>query len=153
MFELSQIDPVDRGPAVELGSVKMVELPQFGDDRGMLIPLEEGEHFLFPVRRVYYIFDTKPGIVRGHHAHKVLKQLLICVSGSCVVDVEIRPGDRASYVLDKPTVGLQVEGLVWREMRNFSEGAVLVVLADGLYDAADYVRDYDEFVALSERIA
>lgn len=132
---------------MQRGSVKEVNLPKFGDHRGMLIPLEEGDQFLFPVRRVYYIFDTKAGVVRGLHAHKVLRQLLICVSGSCVVDTEVEPGVRQSHLLSDPTVGLQVEGLVWREMRDFSAGAVLLVLADALFDESDYIRDYAAFAA------
>jgi dTDP-4-dehydrorhamnose 3,5-epimerase len=131
------------------GNVFKLELPDHGDDRGLLVALQDAPGFLFPIERIYYIFGTKTGIVRGYHAHKRLKQLLICVSGSCVVDTEIVPGVRTSHPLSFPTQALQIEGLVWREMRDFSPDAVLLVLADARHNEDDYVRDYSDFEYLS----
>lgn len=94
---------------------------------------------------MYYIFDTTPGTVRGKHAHKVLKQVLICFSGACTIDCELPDGTKSSHRLDWPTKGLLIEGLVWREMRDFSKDAVLLVFASEHYDESDYIRRYDDF--------
>ena len=119
---------------------------QHGDSRGQLIALEtESVDVPFLVKRCYYIFDTTPGTVRGHHAHKNLRQVLVCVNGACTVDCEMPDGSVTTHVLDWQNKGLLIEGLVWRVMRNFSKGAVLLVLASDHYDEADYIRNYDEF--------
>jgi dTDP-4-dehydrorhamnose 3,5-epimerase-like enzyme len=128
-------------------SVRPIELPQRGDDRGLLVALEQDSGPPFPIKRVYYIFETQPGVVRGNHAHIMLKQLLICVSGSCTIDTETPDGQRQRQKLSGALSGLLIEGLVWREMRDFSPGAVLLVLADNVYDESDYIRDYDHFKA------
>jgi len=116
-----------------------------GDERGKLIALEGlSTDIPFDIKRMYYIFDTTPGTVRGHHAHKALKQVLICVSGSCTIVCDDGQ-TRQEYHLDWPDKGLLIDGLVWRDMVNFSKGAVLLVLASEHYDEADYVRDYNVF--------
>lgn len=128
-------------------SVREVTLEPRGDARGKLIPLEAAsEEVPFDVRRVYYIFDTTPGTVRGLHAHRELKQLLVCVSGACTISCELPDGTRSMYRLDWPTKGLLIEGLVWREMSEFSKDAVLMVLASEHYDVGDYIRDYAVFL-------
>ena len=129
-----------------MASVREVTLEPRGDARGKLIPLEAGgAEVPFDVKRVYYIFDTTPGTVRGMHAHRALKQLLVCVSGACTISCEMPDGARSTHRLDWPTKGLLVEGLVWREMSEFSKDAVLMVLASEHYDVGDYIRDYDQF--------
>ena len=128
------------------GVVREIKFPQHGDERGKLIALEAlSEHVPFDVKRVYYIFDTTPGTVRGKHAHKVLKQMLICVSGACTIECEMPDGTKSEYRLDWPDRGLLIEGLVWHNMRDFSKDAVLIVLASEHYDEADYIRDYNQF--------
>ena len=127
-------------------SVKEITLESHGDERGKLIPLEaSGVDVPFEVKRVYYIFDTTPGTVRGRHAHRRLSQVLVCVSGACTVVCELPDGTRSEHRLDWPTKGLVIEGVVWREMKDFSKDAVLMVLASEHYDPADYIRDYDQF--------
>lgn len=128
--------------------IERVKLTSLGDVRGQLIAIEGLSLQLpFEVKRVYYIFDTTPGTVRGMHAHKKLKQLLVCVSGSCVIKCDRGNGSNPlEYVLDWPDQGLLIEGMVWREMYNFSKGAVLLVLASEHYDTQDYIRDYDQFL-------
>lgn len=129
--------------------VKEVEFTPHGDGRGQLIPLEElSADVPFEVKRVYYIFDTTPGTVRGKHAHKTLKQVLICVSGACTVVCEETDGTRSEHRLDWPTKGLLIEGLVWREMKDFSKDAVLLVLASEHYNRGDYIWDHVEFCRL-----
>ena len=117
-----------------------------GDERGKLIPLEAlSEQVPFEIKRAYFVFDTTPGTVRGKHAHRALKQVLVCVSGACTIVCELPDGTRSEHRLDWPTKGLLVEGCVWREMKDFSKDAVLMVLASAHYDPADYIRDYDQF--------
>lgn len=126
--------------------VMELQFTQHGDDRGQLIALEAlSEQVPFEVNRVYYIFDTTPGTVRGNHAHKNLKQVLICVSGACTIVSEMPDGTKIENRLDWPNRGLLIEGLVWRQMKNFSKDAVLIVLASEHYDEADYIRDYNQF--------
>ena len=125
--------------------IKMLEFTPHGDDRGQLIALEEYKDFPFSVKRVYYIYDTLPGVVRGHHAHKSLEQILVCVSGSCGIRLD-DGHEKKEIILDSPDKGLYIANNVWREMFDFSPDAVLLVLASELYDERDYIRDYDEFI-------
>ena len=117
-----------------------------GDDRGSLVALENQKDYPFDVKRVYYIFDTLPNVRRGFHAHKKLQQVLICVNGSCKIHLDNGLGETAEVLLDNPSKGLFLSADMWREMYDFSEGAVLLVLASEYYDEKDYIRDYDEFV-------
>jgi len=115
-----------------------------GDSRGSLIALEAQKDIPFEIKRIYYIFDTKVGIVRGYHAHKTLQQVLICVSGSCTIVLDDGK-ERSEVLLEKPDVGLYIGPGIWREMKNFSHDAVLLVLASEYYDENDYIREYDTF--------
>ncbi|MBR4126189.1 MAG: FdtA/QdtA family cupin domain-containing protein [Alphaproteobacteria bacterium] len=127
----------------------LISLQIHGDDRGSLIALENGLNLPFDVKRVYYIYGTKPDVARGFHAHKKLKQLLIAVSGSVTVKCEY--ADRKKeYTLNRPDEGLLIEGFVWREMHDFSPDCVLVVLADEYYSESDYIRDYRRFLNLEK---
>ena len=129
-----------------MAAVREITLEARGDARGQLIPLEGmSAEVPFEVRRAYFIFDTTPGTVRGKHAHRNLSQVLVCVSGACTVECELQDGTRSTHRLDWPTKGLVIEGLVWREMKEFSKDAVLLVLASAHYEPADYIRDYAEF--------
>ena len=126
--------------------VEQIRFNTHGDDRGQLIALESlSDEIPFEVKRVYYIYDTTPGTVRGKHAHKELKQVLICVSGACTIECEAPDGSKCQHRLDWPDRGLLIEGLVWREMKEFSKDAVLLVLASEHYDETDYIRDYNKF--------
>ncbi|PHV11413.1 sugar 3,4-ketoisomerase [Chitinimonas sp. BJB300] len=130
-------------------NVKLLPLQKHGDDRGSLIALEEGQNVPFTVRRVYYLFETKEGVRRGFHAHKNLKQLVVAVRGSCRFLLD-DGHEQIELVLDNPAQGLLVEAMVWREMYDFSEDCVLMVLADSLYDESDYIRDKAQFLALTQ---
>ncbi len=117
-----------------------------GDNRGQLVALEELKDIPFKIKRVYYMYDTACGVTRGYHAHKALEQILICIHGSCKIRLD--NGVETKIIpLEKPYEGLYVSNLMWREMFDFSSDAVLMVLASELYDEADYIRDYDEFLA------
>ncbi len=124
---------------------ELVDFKTLGDERGSLIAIEEGYNTPFEIKRVYYIFDTKKGVERGFHAHIKLKQIAIAVKGSCtfVLDDGTKKEDIA---LDNPNQGLFIEGLIWREMYDFSPDCVLLVLASEHYDENDYIRDYDDFL-------
>lgn len=116
-----------------------------GDERGQLIALEEFKDIPFAIKRVYYMFDTVNGVVRGHHAHRSLEQILICIHGSCKIRLD--DGKEKKVVsLEKPYEGLYISNNMWREMYDFSPDAVLMVLASELYDESDYIRDYEEFL-------
>ena len=116
-----------------------------GDDRGQLISLEEFKDIPFDIKRVYYMYDTADGVVRGKHAHKSLQQILICISGSCKILLD-NGTEKKVVMLEKPYEGLYVTNSMWREMFDFSPNAVLMVLASEVYDEADYIRNYDEFL-------
>lgn len=120
-----------------------------GDDRGSLVAIEAGSDVPFPIARVYYIFDTKAGVDRGFHAHHDLQQLAVCVSGSCVMVLDDGAA-RQEFRLDRPDTGLRIGPMIWREMRDFSADAVLMVLASKPYDELDYIRDYDAFAAYAK---
>jgi len=122
---------------------------QHGDHRGQLVALEEGKEIPFQVKRVYYMYDTVEGVRRGYHAHKCLEQILICVHGSCKILLD-NGKETAVVNLDTPYEGLYISNDMWREMYDFSEDAVLMVLASELYDEADYIRNYDEFLKFVE---
>jgi dTDP-4-dehydrorhamnose 3,5-epimerase-like enzyme len=132
-----------------LGNCRLWQLDARGDERGSLIALQGGIDIPFNIARVYYVFATKPGVDRGFHAHRNLRQFAVCVSGSCVMILD-NGSERVSISLDSPDVGLEIGPMIWREMTEFSKDAVLLVLASARYDPADYLKDYDEFVALAK---
>lgn len=121
-----------------------LDLDVKGDSRGSLIAIESCKNIPFDIKRVYYIFNTKHGVARGFHAHKTLKQLLVCVSGS--VDIKCERKDIVEvFSLNSPSKALYINGLVWHEMLNFSNDAVLLVFASDLYNESDYIRSYEVF--------
>lgn len=121
--------------------------PPHGDDRGQLVAIEAMKDLPFSVNRVYYIYDTLPGVRRGFHAHKNLQQVLLCVNGSCKIHLDDGT-DTAEVTLDKPNEGLYIANNMWREMYDFTPGAVLLVLASEYYDEADYIRNYEDFIKM-----
>lgn len=126
-------------------NIALLSFEEHGDDRGTLIALEQNKNIPFEIKRCYYMFDTVQGVRRGFHAHKTLKQVLVCVKGQCKVLLD--DGKEKEHVsLDSPNKGLYIKSDIWREMYDFSEDAVLMVLASELYDESDYIRDYDEFL-------
>ena len=118
-----------------------------GDERGMLVALEEFNDIPFRIKRVYYMYDTLPGVVRGHHSHKALEQILICIHGTCKIRLD-NGREKKIVLLEKPYEGLYISHAMWREMYDFSSDAVLMVLASEVYDESDYIRDYDEFLRM-----
>jgi dTDP-4-dehydrorhamnose 3,5-epimerase-like enzyme len=127
-----------------VSSIKIISFKPLGDERGSLVALEGNKNVPFDIKRVYYIFGTKKGVSRGFHAHRNLKQVVVCVTGSCRFVLD-NGKSREEIILDSATIGLVIEDLIWREMHDFSQDCVLLVLASEYYDEADYIRDYDDF--------
>jgi dTDP-4-dehydrorhamnose 3,5-epimerase-like enzyme len=127
---------------------RLIPLTVRGDDRGSLVAIEALSDVPFAIARVYYVFATTQGTVRGHHAHRALNQLAVAVSGSCTMLLDDGI-DKVSVRLDDPAVGLTMGPMIWREMSEFSADCVLMVLADQVYDEADYIRDYADFRAIA----
>ena len=125
--------------------IKIIEFKTLGDERGGLVALEANREIPFDIKRVYYIYGTAQDVARGFHAHKTLKQVAIVVRGSC--RFVLHDGkEKVEVLLDNPAKGLLIESFMWREMYDFSDDCVLMVLADQLYDESDYIRDYSEFI-------
>ncbi|MGY0616927.1 sugar 3,4-ketoisomerase [Vibrio sp. FJH11] len=124
--------------------IKFIQFQSHGDERGSLVALEDNKNIPFSIKRVYYLFNTKENVRRGFHAHKELKQLAIVLKGSCRFLLDDGK-EKINILLDSPEQGLYIESFVWREMYDFSEDCVLMVLADSLYDESDYIRDYEAF--------
>lgn len=125
--------------------IERVQLQQHGDHGGMLIALEQDRNVPFEIRRVYYIFATQRDVHRGKHAHRHLHQLAVAVRGSVTFLLDDGSGP-IEVVLNDPSQGLLMGRMVWRELYDFSDDCVLMVLADHLYDPADYINNYDEFL-------
>jgi len=137
-------------PMSPLEHCKIIKLPKISDPRGNLTFIEGGRHIPFEIKRVYYTYDVPGGSDRGAHAHKALHQLIIAMSGS--FDVVLDDGfNKKRFHLNRSYFGLYVCPMLWRELDNFSSGSVCMVLASNLYDAADYYRDYEEFLAEAKR--
>ena len=129
--------------------IKIVNIPKIEDPRGNLSVIEK-EVVPFEIKRVYYLYDVPAGAERGGHAHKKLQQFLVALSGS--FDVILNDGKEEKIVtLNKPFEGLLITNGIWRELKNFSSGAVCLVIASDVFEEADYIREFDEFLAISAK--
>lgn len=128
--------------------IKWIDFQSLGDSRGSLVALEIGMEKAVPfdIKRVYYIYQTGTGVSRGFHAHRNLKQVAICVAGKCRMVLD-DGRSREEIWMSSPTRGLLIESMVWREMHEFSDDCVLLVLASEHYDENDYIRSYDSFIS------
>jgi len=123
----------------------IIELPKITDPRGNLTFIEEDRHIPFEIKRVYYTYDVPGGAERGGHAHKILKQFLVAMSGS--FDVILDDGrERRRFHLNRSYYGLYICPMIWREMDNFSSGSVCMAIASEYFDESDYYRNYEEFL-------
>lgn len=132
-----------------LTGVERIAFTSHADARGALVAIENNRDLPYAIQRIYYIYGAAGDAVRGKHAHKDLKQTLVCVAGSC--DILLDNGHEREIVrLDRPDVGIYIHGLIWREMMHFSPDCVLLALVDRPYDPQDYIHDYNEFRSLVE---
>lgn len=125
--------------------VTLLQFPQHGDDRGHLVVVEDEIDIPFEIKRVFYIYGTDKGVVRGQHANKKTQFVMINVSGTSKVRVINQYGQEKIYVLDKPHAGIYLPAMVWKDMYDFSEDSILLILASEHYDSEEYIRDYEEF--------
>ena len=131
--------------------VKMIEIPKISDHRGNISFISSGNPIPFDIKNVFYIYDIPAGTQRGGHAHKKLEQILIPLSGS--FDVILKDSKNTNTVrLDRPNKGLYIGPLIWREMKNFSSGSVCLVIASLKYDEDEYLRDFNQFIELVEKL-
>jgi dTDP-4-dehydrorhamnose 3,5-epimerase-like enzyme len=127
--------------------IKIVNIPKIEDPRGNLSVIEK-EVVPFDIKRVYYLYDVPAGAERGGHAHKKLQQFLVALSGS--FDVILNDGKQEKTVtLNKPYEGLLITNGIWRELKNFSSGSVCLVVASDVFEEEDYIRDFEDFLAIS----
>jgi len=123
----------------------ILQLPKIHNRAGNITALENNIHVPFDVKRVYYLYDVPAGEERGGHAHRELQQIVIAASGA--FDVLLDDGVNKKIVhLDRPFMGLHIIPGIWRELLNFSSGAVCLVLASHIYDEKDYIRVYQDFL-------
>lgn len=127
-----------------LNDIKIISIPKITDPRGNLAVIEK-ELLPYSIKRVYYLFDVPSDSVRGGHAHREQMEFLIPLSGSFVVILD-DAGERQEIVMNKPDKGLLIPTGIWRELNDFSSGAVCLVISSGEFDEDDYIRDYPEFL-------
>ena len=129
-----------------MNKVKMLDFPQRGDERGHLVIVEGNQDVPFEIKRAFYIYGSDHDVIRGQHANKRTEFVLINVAGKSKVKVKEGEGNEAIYCLNRPHTGIYLPTMVWKDMYDFSDDSVLLVLASEHYDATEYIRDYDEFV-------
>ncbi|MBN8490176.1 MAG: WxcM-like domain-containing protein [Burkholderiales bacterium] len=137
-------------PRLRAGNARLVRLPRIVDLRGALSFGEIGAHLPFHPKRFFTIYDVPGKEVRGEHAHRALEQFLICLKGSCAVVID-DGYERDEVVLASPEVGLYIPPMVWGIQYQYSSDAVMLVLASDVYSASDYIRNYEEFLAIARR--
>ena len=124
---------------------KSIRFNQLGDDRGHLVVVEGLKDVPFDIKRVFYIYGSDQDVVRGQHANRKTEFVLINVSGTSKVTTD-DGYEKITYNLDEPHMGVYIPEMVWKDMYDFSENSVLLVLASEYYDGSEYIRDYEEFI-------
>lgn len=130
---------------MSINECQLIELPKISDPRGNLTFIEGAKHIPFDIKRIYYLYDVPGGARRAGHAHQTLHQVLIALSGS--FDITVDNGfAKAKFHLNRSYQGLYLPAMVWRDIDNFSSGAVCLALASAAYDEAEYYREYETFL-------
>lgn len=135
-----------------INKVKMLEFSEKGDERGRLVIIEGGQDIPFDIKRAFYIYGTDQNVVRGQHANRRTEFVLINVAGTSKVKVKDGRGNEVIFCLNRPHTGVYLPAMVWKDMYDFSQDSVLLVLASEHYDAEEYIRDYDAFAYEIEQI-
>ena len=130
--------------------IKIMEFPDFGDERGNLVVVEGGIDIPFAVKRAFYIYGSDSEVIRGRHANRKSEFVMINVSGKSKVKVD-NGYEQQVIELDRPRMGLYLPTMVWKDMYDFSPDSVLLVLASEHYDGEEYIRNYDDFIREIER--
>lgn len=129
----------------------VLKFNDLGDERGKLVVIEGGREVPFEIKRVFYIYGSDPTVVRGQHANRESEFVLINVAGQS--KVRITDGNEEIIVrLDKPMTGVYIPKMIWKDMYDFSPDSVLLVLASTHYDGSEYIRDYDDYLKLMEKL-
>lgn len=129
----------------------IIQLPKIHNRSGNITPIQNFIEVPFAIKRVYYLYDIPGGESRGAHAHYDLEQLIVAASGS--FDISLDDGyDKLTVQLSRPYMGLHVRPGMWRDISNFSSGAICLVLASELYSESDYIRRYDDFIDYKNKI-
>ena len=127
-------------------NVSILDFGAIGDERGMITICEGEQDIPFIPKRVFYIYNSLPDVVRGNHANRMTDHVLINVSGKSKVRIKDGKGNEMVYSLNRPNTGIYIPHMVWKEMYDFSEDSVLLCLASEHYDSNEYIRDYELFL-------
>lgn len=130
---------------------KIIDLKSHGDSDGRLIPFERGTNTPFEIKRAFYIYNTRPNIIRGMHANRNSEFLMIAVSGSCKIKID-DGFITQEVILNDPTKALYLDKMIWKEMLDFSDNAILLVLSNTKYDNAEYIRDYQQYKGIRQKL-
>ena len=129
-----------------MNKVKMLSFKQNGDERGHLVVIEGNKDIPFDIKRIFYIYGSDTRVVRGQHANRETEFVLVNVAGKSKVKVYDGKGNEAIFMLNRPHTGIYLPTMVWKDMYDFSEDSVLLVLASEAYNPNEYIRNYDEYV-------
>ena len=128
----------------------ILQFTDLGDERGKLVVIEGGEEIPFDIQRVFYIYESDATVIRGQHANRESEFVLINVAGKS--KVRITDGNEEAVIeLNKPMMGIYIPKMIWKDMYDFSEDSVLLVLASTHYDMKEYIRDYDSYIKIMKK--
>ena len=130
-----------------IDNVKLLKFSELGDDdKGHLVVIEGGTNVPFEIKRVFYIYDSSNDVIRGQHANRNSEFCLINVSGTSKVRVVDQKGNEKILTLNQPHTGINIPTMIWKDMYDFSQDSILLVLSNKHYDASEYIKDYDAFI-------
>jgi len=132
---------------IEGRKVDLMKFNQLGDSRGHLVVIEGSKDIPFEIARIFYIYGSENDVIRGKHANKDSEFVLINVSGKSKVKIDYGEGEEI-IELNEPHMGVYIPKMIWKEMYDFSEDSVLLVLSNFKYNPDEYIRDYDEYLSL-----
>lgn len=134
-----------------IADCKIIDIPTNSDVRGNVSFFASSDELNFCIKRLYYIHGVVKDEKRGMHAHKELRSIIIAISGSFKVKID-DGADKKEFMLSNPKQGLYISNLIWRELYDFSPGAVAAIIASEVYDEGDYIRNYDDFLLITKGI-